>query len=106
MVRAMVGPFVLSLVAVSSGQAVTSPLADLLTQLGLTAQQRAAIDQGQPIAKVLSWGNSSEVYVFGAVYIDSEPSTYLKLARDVSRLAGTQGYLGVGELPAAPTTAD
>jgi len=86
-------------------QADRSPAA-IFTQLGLTAQQRAAIDSGRPVAKVLSWGGPSEVFVLGAVYIDGQPSTFLKSARNVGRLAGTPGYLAIGELPAAPTAAD
>lgn len=81
------------------------PLA-VFAQLGLTPQQVAAIDQGKPVAKVLSWGGPSEVYVFGAVHVDGSPATYVKAARDVQRLAGTEGYLGIGELPATPTVAN
>jgi hypothetical protein len=82
------------------------PPAAIFTQLGLTAQQRAAIDSGRPVAKVLSWGGPSEVFVFGAVYVNGQPSTLLKSARDVSRLRGTPGYLAIGELRPAPTTTD
>ena len=42
----------------------------IFTDLGLTSQQIAAIDAGRPVAKVLSWGGPSEVYVFGAVHVD------------------------------------
>jgi hypothetical protein len=83
-----------------------SQVSALFTQLGITAQQRAAIDDGRPVAKVLSWGRPSEVYVFGAVYIDGSPATYLKTARNIGQLAGTPGYLGIGELSANATTAD
>ena len=78
----------------------------LFAQLGLTAQQRAAIDDGRPVAKVLPWGEPSEVYVFGAVYIDGSPAAYLKAARRIEQLAGSPGYLGIGELSANPTRAD
>src|SRR5713101_6954685 len=78
----------------------------VFAQLGLTPQQVAAIDDGRPIAKVLSWGGPSEVYVFGAVHVNGSPDTYLKAVRDVGRLAGTPGYLGIGELPATPSVAD
>jgi hypothetical protein len=83
-----------------------APLSDLFAQLGLTPQQIATISQGRPVAKVLSWGRPSEVYVFGAVYIDGAPSVYLKLLHDVGRLARTPGYLAVGELPARVTGED
>jgi hypothetical protein len=79
----------------------------VFTRLGLTPQQVAAVDAGRPVAKVLSWGERSEVYVFGAVHIIGSPATYLKRARDIRRLASAEGYLGIGELPATPiATAD
>ena len=78
----------------------------LFEQIGLTSKQRAAIDEGRPVAKVLSWGESSEVYVFGAVFIAGSPAAYLKAARNVERVAGSPGYLGGGELPSNPTRAD
>ena len=76
------------------------------TRLGLTPQQVAAVDAGRPVAKVLSWGERSEVYVFGAVHITGSPATYLKSARDIKRLAGAEGYLGIGEFPATPIATD
>ena len=96
---------IFALACAALAQTDRSPAA-MFTQLGLTAQQRAAIESGRPVAKVLSWGGSSEVFVFGAVYIDGLPSTYLKSARNVGRLAGTPGYLAIGELPASPTAVD
>ncbi len=51
----------------------------VFTDLGLTSQQIAAIDAGRPVAKVLSWGSPSEVYVFGAVHVDGSPETYLEV---------------------------
>src|SRR6185295_1307412 len=62
----------------------------VFTQLGLTPQQIAAIDEGRPVAKVLSWGGPSEIYVFGAVYIDGSPATYVKAARSVEKLRGSE----------------
>jgi hypothetical protein len=78
----------------------SSELTAFFTQIGLTPQQITAIDQGRPVAKVLSRGGPSEVYVFGAVYIDGSPAAYLDASRNVTRLAGTEGYRGIGELPA------
>ena len=97
--------FALTFVTFAQPPVETQPSA-LFTQLGLTAQQRLAIDDGRPVAKVLSWGGPSEVYVFGAVYIDGSPAAYLKAARNVGQLAGSPGYLGIGELPATATGAD
>ena len=83
-----------------------TPPTEILTALGLTSEQSASIESGRAVAKVLPWGGPSEVYVFGAVHVDGAPETYLKAARDVNRLRGTPGYLGVGELPDDATVSD
>ena len=83
----------------------SAPLS-FLTTVGLTADEIAAVDAGRPVAKVLAWGAPSEVYVFGAVHVDGTPETYLKAARDVGRLNGAPGYMGIGELSEQATLAD
>jgi len=82
------------------------PPTAVLTSFGLTADHIAAIDDGKPVARVLSWGTSSEVYVFGAVHVDGSPDVYVSAARDVTRLRGTEGYSGVGELSDNASVAD
>jgi len=81
-------------------------LSALFEAVGLTREQRAALRKGRPVSKVLPWGTPSEVFAFGAVYIDGSPETYVALARDVTRLARTPGYVAVGELPASPSDGD
>jgi hypothetical protein len=83
----------------------TSPVA-VLTTLGLTSAEIAAVDGGRPVAKVLPWGGPSEVYVFGAVHIDGSRDVYLTAARDVERLRRIPGYLAVGEFRDLATLAD
>src|SRR5580704_16062426 len=92
--------------SVASAQATQRMPLKIFSDLGLTAQQIAAIDAGRPVAKVLSWGGPSEVYVFGAVHVDSSPDVYLEAARNVGRLSGTSGYQGVGEIRENATVAD
>jgi hypothetical protein len=93
--------------AVTAAQAPPqSSLSALLTRLGLSSQQRADLEAGRPVAKVLSWGESSEIYVFGAVRMQASSTDYLRAARNVARLSGTPGYLGVGEIAPSATTAD
>ena len=94
------------LVLAAAGQPAERHSLDIFATLGLTPQQIASIDEGRPVAKVLSWGGPSEVYVFGAVHVNGSPATYLRASRDVARLTGTPGYLGIGEIPAAATIAD
>lgn len=95
-------PFALSAI----GQPAPRQPLKIFAQLGLTPQQVAAIDEGRAVAKVLSWGKASEIYVFGAVRVNGSRDAYLKAARDLGRLAGSPGYLGIGELPATATAAD
>src|SRR5215470_14402429 len=100
MIRILACGAALMSIASAAPAPVNPSLPVLFDQVGLTAEQRGAIDAGRPVAKVLQWGGPSEVHVFGAIHIDGVPETYLKLARDVSRMAGTPGYLAVGDLPA------
>ena len=88
------------------GESIQSEPARILAQLGFTDEQVAAIDGGQAVAKVLPWGGRSEVYAFGAVYIDATPDTYLAMARDVSQLKKVTGYLGVGMIRENATAKD
>jgi len=101
----------LVVVAAASGLLIGAPapdprLAALFRQVALTPEQEAAIDAGRPVAKLLSWGGSSEVFAFGAVYIHGSPASFLNAAREVNKLAGTPGYLAIRELPAEATAAD
>jgi hypothetical protein len=82
------------------------PPADLFATLGLTPQEVAAIDAGRPVAKVLSWGTASEVYVFGAVHVTAPFEIYVAAARNVARLSAAPGYLGAGEFHDEPVLAD
>ena len=79
---------------------------EIFATMGLTPKEVAAIDEGRPVAKVVSWGGPSEVYVFGAVSVNGSPDAYLRIARNVNGLARVDGYLGIGELPANATVAD
>jgi hypothetical protein len=95
-----------ALVSAVFTQTVQPQPSAFFAQLGLTTEQIADIDNGRPAARVLPWGEASEVFVFGAVYIKGSPAVYLKAARNIGQLARTPGYLGIGELAANPTPAD
>lgn len=70
MLTTLVSFLVASLALASLPQSSQSDPSVLFRQLGLDQEQIEAIDKGQPVAKVLSWGGSSEVHVFGAVHIN------------------------------------
>jgi len=93
-------------VALSAGLASRQSPVSIFTALGLSANEIAAIERGRPVTKELAWGDASEIYVLGAVHIDGSPDVYLKIARDLRRLDGAPGYLGIGELVDDTTEAD
>jgi len=82
------------------------PPSTVLTSVGLTPEQIATVDAGRPVAKVLSWGKPSEVYVFGAVHVDAAADAYMAFARDVGRLKGAEGYIAAGEIGDNATVAE
>jgi len=92
--------------ALTASEPTDPRLSVLFGQVGLNDRQIAAIEEGRPVAKVLSWGGASEVHVFGVVHIDGSQETYVKFARNVARLAGMPGYLAIGDLPASLSSAD
>jgi hypothetical protein len=74
--------------------------------IGLSQDQIAAIRSGQAVAKNLHSRNSHEIFVFGAVYINAVPESYLKFSRDFDRLRELPEYLAVGEFSDPPHLSD
>ena len=101
-------PLLLALTLIAGATVYAGQRASLsvFTHLGLTPEQIAAIDAGNPVATVLSWGGASEVYVFGAVHVSGSPRRWLETARAVEGLRGTPGYEGVGEIRDGATVAE
>src|SRR5262249_31748697 len=73
----------LSLAASALAPPAQQPWLAVFDKVGLTPQQIAAIDEGRPVAKTLSWGGPSEVYVFGAVHVNGSATDYLRRMRDI-----------------------
>jgi hypothetical protein len=53
---------------------------------GLNDGQIREIHEGKAIAKILDSPTADQVFVFGAVYINSTPEQYLKFASDIDAL--------------------
>ena len=66
-----------------------------LQNVGLKDSEIADIDRGKPIAKVLDSPMPSEVFVFGAVFIKTQPSAYVRMARDLESLKSLPNYLAI-----------
>ena len=74
--------------------------------IGLTDDQIASIRSGQGGAKTLHSRTPDEIFVFGAIYINATPESYLKFSRDFDRLRKLPGYLVIGEFSNPPHISD
>jgi hypothetical protein len=70
--------------------------------VGLSDQQIATIRSGQAVSKHLHSRQADEIFVFGAIYVNADPETYLKFSRDFDRLRSLPGYLALGTLSQPP----
>jgi hypothetical protein len=74
----------------------SSELKSFLSQrIGLSQDQIAAIQNGQPVAKNMDSRSPAEIFVFGVVYINATPGSYVKFASDFNRLSQVPGFLHI-----------
>ena len=74
--------------------------------IGLNDDQIASIEHGKAVAQVLATPAPSEVIVFGAVYINASPESYLRAAQNLDSLRRLPNYLGIGQFSAPPKPSD
>lgn len=74
--------------------------------VGLSASQIKALRAGEAVSKTLHSRTPSEIFVFGAVYVNASPDAYLAFATDFDRLKATSGYLAVGKFSTPPQLSD
>jgi len=74
--------------------------------VGLTDDQIASIRSGKAIAKIIDSPTPDEVFVFGSVYINATPDSYLKLALDIDQLRNLPGYLAIRKFSDPPRLSD
>jgi hypothetical protein len=73
---------------------------------GLNQDEIASIRNGQPVAKALNSRNPDEIFLFGAVYINATPESYVKFSTDFSRLRKIPEYLAIEGFSAPPRLSD
>jgi hypothetical protein len=73
---------------------------------GLSQDQIVEIQHGRTIAKIVDSGTPDEVLVFGAVYIEATPESYLKLAGDIDELRKLPSYLAIRKFSDPPKLSD
>jgi hypothetical protein len=74
--------------------------------VGLNDQQIATIRSGKALARVLESRTPDEVFVFGAVYVESTPEKYVKLASNIDSLRRLPNYLAIQEFSDPPQLSD
>jgi hypothetical protein len=74
--------------------------------VGLKEDQIAALRSGKAIAKVIESRTPDEVFVFGAVYIEAAPESYLKFASDIDSLRKLPSYLAIRSFSNPPQLSD
>lgn len=73
---------------------------------GLNDSEIARIEQGKAVAKVLDSSTPSQVFVFGAVFINAQPSDYVRLSGDLDRLKSLPNYLALRRFSDPPQLSD
>ena len=107
-IRSAMALLVLVATAALPGSSQSNP--DLQTffreNIGLSQDQIAAIQSGQPVAKALPPRTPAEVFLFGAVYIHAAPDSYLQFARDFDRRRELPSYWAFGVFSNPPQLSD
>ena len=84
--------------------------AELLTYLQqdakLSPDQIAALGKGQAVAKNLESRQADEVFLFGVIYVNATPDSYVKAAYDFDRLRKLPNYLGLEKFSNPPQLSD
>jgi len=73
---------------------------------GLNEEQIGTIRSGKAVAKVVESRTPDEVFVFGAVYVEATPESYLKLASDIDALRKLPSYLAIESFSDPPQLSD
>jgi len=89
----------------ASGQA-GEPYKFFREYVGLSEDEIGTIRKGKAVAKVVESRTPDEIFVFGAVYVQAAPESYLKLASDVDSLRKLPGYLAIRKFSDPPQLSD
>ena len=72
----------------------------------LNQDQIASVAKGQAVAKNLDSRQADEVFLFGVIYVNANPESYLKAAYDFDRLRKLPNYLGLEKFSSPPQLSD
>ena len=74
--------------------------------VGLNSGQIDSIHRGKPVAISLDSADPNQVFIFGSIYVDAAPESYLKLANDFDAMRKLPGYLAVQKFSNPPRLSD
>jgi len=74
--------------------------------VALNEEQISAIRSGKAVAKAIESPTPDEVYVFGSVYVEATPDSYLKFASDIDALRKLPSYLAIQSFSDPPKLSD
>jgi len=72
----------------------------------LNQDQIAALANGEAVAKNLDSRQADEVFLFGVVYVNASPDSYVKVAYDFDRLRKLPNYLALEKFSDPPQISD
>ncbi len=100
----------LAIVLVSGQLAVSQSKLDLLRffqqDIRFSQDQIEAIQNGQPVAKVLPSRTPDEIFLFGAIFVHATPASYFAFATDFARMRNLPGTLAFGVFSDSPQLSD
>ncbi len=96
----------LLLAAVIEADSPDEPYKFFRESVGLNDEQIAAIRSGKAVAKVVESRTPDEVFVFGAVYVEATPESYLKLSSDIDTLRKLPTYVAIQSFSDPPQLSD
>ena len=74
--------------------------------VGLDSGQIDSVHRGKAVTTSLDSHNPDQVFIFGAIYIDAAPESYLKVANDFDAMRKLPGYLAVQKFSNPPRLSD
>ena len=98
--------FLITLPLPSFAQSHRDPQAFFRDDVGLTNEQIAQIRNGKAVVKAMPSRTSAEVFLFGAIYIQADPDTYIAFSHNLNRLRSLPNYLALGDFSTPPAASD
>jgi|SRR5581483_2627304 len=106
LVRVLLIVLIAGATATCNAQANAELLNYLQQNVKLNQDQIAALQKGEAVAKNLDSRIPDEVFLFGAVYINATPESYVKAAYDFDRLRKMPNYLALEKFSSPPQLSD